>query len=107
MKTFLVVGMFGLLLLASLAAIAQPRPDLVKEGERLFQAQGCYGCHMVGRFGTPIGPNLSSIGGKYPQGYLARWLGDPAAQRPNAHMPKLELAPGEVDALAAYLATLQ
>ena len=77
------------------------------EGERLFRVQGCYGCHIVGRMGTPIGPDLSRIGSKYPHAYLARWLSDPEAQRPTAHMPKLELAPQEVEALAAYLATLQ
>lgn len=107
MRTSMILGVIGVVLVSSLAAVAQQRPDIVSEGERLFRAQGCYGCHIVGRFGTPIGPNLSHIGGKYPQTYLARWLSDPEAQRPNAHMPKLELAPDEVQALAAYLASLQ
>lgn len=39
--------------------------------------------------------------------YLVRWLSDPAAQRPNAHMPKLELDPAQVEALAAFLSTLR
>ncbi len=107
MTTSMILGVVGLVLISSLAAIAQQRPDIVSEGERLFRVQGCYGCHVVGRFGTPIGPNLSRIGGKYPQAYLTRWLSDPEAQRPNAHMPKLELAPDEIQALAAYLASLQ
>jgi cbb3-type cytochrome oxidase cytochrome c subunit len=59
----------------------------------------------VGRFGTPIGPDLSRVGFKYSKEYLVRWLSDPAAQRPSAHMPKLELDPAEIEALAAYLAT--
>lgn len=76
-------------------------------GERLFVTQGCYGCHTVGKFGTPIGPDLSRVGAKYSRPYLERWLTDPEMQRPSAHMPRLELAPDEVKALAAYLDTLR
>ena len=99
----------ALLALIVLAAGAQPADHaaLVARGQQLFSAQGCYGCHLVGRFGTPIGPDLSHVGGKYPEEYLGRWLRDPATQRPGAHMPKLELDPSEVRALAAWLATLK
>lgn len=104
----------GLLALAALAVVvlaaaAEP-PDqaaLVAHGQRLFSSQGCYGCHLVGRFGTAIGPDLSHVGGRYPEEYLRRWLLDPAKVRPAAHMPKLELEPAEVGALAAWLATLK
>jgi cbb3-type cytochrome oxidase cytochrome c subunit len=82
---------------------AQERPA-VPAGGRLFMTQGCYGCHRIGALGTPIGPDLSRIGAKYTEADLARWLSDPASQKPNAHMPKLELAPGDIAALAAYLA---
>jgi mono/diheme cytochrome c family protein len=96
----------ALLLLAPMVVLAQD-PEPAATGERLFRIQGCYGCHIVGKFGTPIGPNLSHVGGKYSKAYLTRWLSDPESQRPNAHMPKLELDPAQVDALAAYLATLK
>ena len=39
--------------------------------------------------------------------YLTRWLRDPSAQRPSAHMPKLQLTEAEVQALAAYLGSLR
>jgi mono/diheme cytochrome c family protein len=107
MKASMILAISGLVLLSSLVALAQQRTEVVSEGEKLFRVQGCYGCHTVGRFGTPLGPDLSRVGGKYPKDYLTRWLSDPEAQRPNAHMPKLELAPKEVEALAAYLSTLQ
>jgi mono/diheme cytochrome c family protein len=77
----------------------------VTTGARLFMEHGCYGCHRIGALGTPIGPNLSRVGAKYAEGDLVRWLSDPASQKPNAHMPKLELTPAEVTALAAFLAT--
>jgi len=68
---------------------------------------GCHGCHTVGKLGTPIGPDLSHLGSKYPSDYLERWLRDPLAVRPNAHMPQLELAEDQVLALAAYLSSLR
>lgn len=76
----------------------------VTTGARLFMAHGCYGCHRVGALGTPIGPDLSRVGAKYTEGDLVRWLSDPASQKPNAHMPKLELTPADINALAAFLA---
>jgi cytochrome c oxidase subunit II len=88
-------------------AAAQERDALVIRGESTFKAQGCYGCHQVGRSGTPIGPDLSHVGGKYPIAYLTGWLRDPESVRPAAHMPKLELGSADVEALAAYLASLQ
>jgi len=79
----------------------------VEQGQRQFMNNGCYGCHTVGKTGTPIGPDLSKVGAKYSRGYLERWLRDPSAQRPNAHMPTLELSPQQVTDLAAYLSSLR
>lgn len=75
-------------------------------GARLFMVHGCYGCHTVGVMGTPIGPDLSRVGRRYSEAQLAEWLRNPEAQRP-AHMPRIEIAAGEVQALAAYLASLR
>lgn len=97
----------GAALILMLAVVAVGQSGDVTAGERLFKSEGCYGCHLVGRFGTPIGPDLSHVGAKYPKAYLERWLSDPAEQRPTAHMPKLELDRSQVTALAAYLASLQ
>jgi mono/diheme cytochrome c family protein len=88
-------------------AAEEDRRSLVDRGKKLFMAHGCYGCHMVGTAGTPIGPDLSRIGFKYPESYLVRWLRDPSAQKPTAHMPKITLTEAEIRALAAYLASLQ
>lgn len=85
----------------------RPLGDPVETGRRAFFAQGCYGCHTIGALGTPIGPDLSRLGSKYPRDYLERWLRDPAAQRPRAHMPKLELTEEEIGALAAFLSSLR
>ena len=82
-------------------------PPSGSRGEQLFVVQGCYGCHQIGKFGTPIGPDLSRVGAKYEARYLEQWLRDPESVRPTAHMPKLELTAQEIESLAAYLAMLR
>jgi RNA polymerase-binding transcription factor DksA len=94
-------------LLAAPAAAQEPGDGLVGRGREAFAANGCYGCHMVGKAGTPIGPELSHVGARYTPEYLARWLRDPALQRPSSHMPALELSERDVSALAAYLSSLR
>lgn len=96
----------SVVLLASCAQ-AQDGRALVGQGRMVFRDQGCYGCHTAEGMGTPIGPDLSRIGAKRNEANLTRWLRDPAAQRPTAHMPKLQLTEAEVHALAAYLGSLR
>ncbi len=85
-----------------------PHPqDLVARGREVYFAQGCYGCHTLQGSGTPIAPDLSQVGQKYSRAALESWLRDPAKQRPTAHMPKITLDEGEVEALAAFLASLE
>ena len=105
MKTIVVVA---LLLTAAGSALAQsPSASVVERGEAAFKKNGCYGCHIIGKVGTPIGPNLSQVGRTYTPEYLARWLRDPALQRPHAHMPALELTEEDVRTLAEYLGSLR
>ena len=91
---------------AALAVSARAQ-DAAEQGRKYFMDSGCYGCHTVGKMGTPIGPNLSKVGAKYSRSYLERWLRDPSAQRPNAHMPALELSEQQVQDLAAFLSSLR
>ena len=95
------------LLAAAATAWAQSPDAVTARGQSAFKDNGCYGCHMIGKFGTPIGPDLSHVGRKYAPDYLARLLRDPAMQRPSAHMPALELSEADVRALAAYLGSLR
>jgi cytochrome c oxidase subunit 2 len=98
-----------LALVIALVALTVPAcaQDTVDQGKRYFMSNGCYGCHTVGKMGTPIGPDLSRVGSKYSRTYLEGWLRDPSAQRPNAHMPTLELSPQQVTDLAAFLSSLR
>jgi cytochrome c oxidase subunit II len=94
------------LAVAALAASSGAQ-EPIDQGKRYFRDSGCYGCHVVGKTGTPIGPDLSRVGAKYSRAYLERWLRDPAAQRPSAHMPALELSEDQAGALAAFMASLR
>jgi mono/diheme cytochrome c family protein len=96
-----------LAMLVASCAQAQDGGALVGQGRTVFRDQGCYGCHTAEGMGTPIATDLSRIGAKYDEAYLARWLRDPSLQRPSAHMPKIDLSQAEVRALAAYLGSLR
>jgi mono/diheme cytochrome c family protein len=99
--------MLGLaLLLIGAPGVAQESTP-IGQGKKLFTDQGCYGCHTVGKIGTPIGPDLSRVGFKYRESYLYQWLKDPSTQKPTAHMPKIAMAEAEAQALAAFLASLR
>ena len=105
---FTSTALVGLLLLfAACVAVAEEPSGPAATGKRLFTDQGCYGCHTIGKFGTPIATDLSRAGTRYDMGYLMRWLRDPSAQRPTAHMPKLAMSEEDAQALAAYLASLR
>jgi cytochrome c oxidase subunit II len=105
MKYFLWLGIA--VLCSELPVFAQEHGVLVERGQQLFVDQGCYGCHTVGKMGTPIGPDLSHVGSKHPPSYLIGWLRDPSTQKPTAHMPKIELTDDGIRALAAYLSSLR
>jgi cytochrome c oxidase subunit II len=99
-------GLTLALVLAAMTASSVAQ-EPVEAGRKSFMESGCYGCHIVGKVGTPIGPDLSHVGAKYSKDYLQRWLRDPSAQRPSAHMPALELTDEQVRALANYLSSLR
>jgi cytochrome c oxidase subunit II len=94
-------------LLFATPLMAQDRLLLIEQGKKFFFDQGCFGCHTVGKMGTPVGPDLSDVGSKYPPSYLTEWLRDPASQKPTAHMPKIALSEDEIRALTAYLSSLR
>ncbi len=106
-RSALAIAVGALVLAGAAPALGQGNAVRVERGGQWFMDSGCYGCHTVGKLGTPIGPDLSHVGTKYPLDYLERWLRDPTFQRPSAHMPRLELTEAQVRAVAAYLSSLK
>lgn len=96
-----------------------PENDLVARGQEIFESTGtCFACHNVdgtSAKGT-VGPDLTDFGSRTtlaagmlantPEN-LAAWLRDPQGVKPGALMPKLPLSDGDVEALIAFLHSLE
>lgn len=106
-------------------------PTTEEEGARLFQegAEGggfangpaCSSCHVVDATAVEqsdglAGPNLDGFANRQTfagavlentEENLVRWLEDPPAAKPGAKMPDLGLTQEQIDALVAYLQSLE
>jgi cytochrome c oxidase subunit 2 len=87
-------------------------------GEAVFMANTCVNCHAIR--GTTAsgtaGPDLTHVAGRgtLGAGVLANdlpnmraWLADPQHYKPGALMPRVPLSDSDLDALAAYMASLR
>ena len=103
---------------AQLVIPPSPSTGLAAKGAKLFADKTCYNCHTIAGTGAEreIGPDLTYVSTRLTLGAgvlknspknLARWLHDPADFKPGSHMPNLQLAPDEIEALVAYLEGLK
>lgn len=85
---------------------------LVKQGQALFAAKGCVGCHSMYPALPLTGPNLHHIGSRTyvaagslqnTDENLGRWIKDPQGWMRGVLMPNLGLTDDETKALVAYL----
>ncbi|HEY7681386.1 MAG TPA: cytochrome c oxidase subunit II [Gemmatimonadales bacterium] len=85
---------------------------LVRQGQTLFTAKGCGGCHSMYPALPLVGPNLHHVGSRSfvaagtlqnTDENLAKWLRDPQAWKRGVLMPNLGLKDDEIQALVAYL----
>jgi cytochrome c oxidase subunit 2 len=111
------------------AEVAQD--GLAAEGQELFTSRTCIGCHAINGYvatpdsddppvapleGARQGPNLTHFNSRdaFAGGILdtqndddlRAWLANPQAEKPGAQMPNLNLTEQDIDALVAYLRTL-
>ena len=95
-----------------------PTDPLAAEGEDLFLNGQCINCHAVQ--GTDaqsrVGPDLTHFASRdtfagamfdNTTENLRQWLDDPPAMKPGAKMPDYGLTTKEIDALVAYLQSLE
>lgn len=80
---------------------------IVAEGKQIFQEYACYGCHKIAGEGGEVGPDLNGAGSRLRPSYLAAFLQNPQAFIPGSPMKNLDLWEEEVQALAAYLISLE
>jgi cytochrome c oxidase subunit II len=94
-----------------------PTEPLATQGRRNFYALSCVNCHKIES--TPaegvFGPDLTKFATRQTLGSgvaprtpetLRAWLANPASLKPGCYMPDMQLSPQQIDALVAYLETL-
>ncbi len=92
------------LLVFSLLAVGAFAADDRSEGETIFLALGCRGCHRLGENGGSRGPALDGVGTRLAEARLRALL---IRHDPQATMPSFShLTEREREALLAYLRTL-
>ena len=112
-------------------ALMPAEDSLAADGLEIFQNGACIGCHVLDGVNNPdpetltvTAPNLTHFaargvfaGAVLPAGLdptqedwkegLRTWLADPPTEKPGSFMPDLGLTAAEIDALVAYLSTLE
>jgi cytochrome c oxidase subunit 2 len=105
-------------LAAQRRAAPEPEQPRLLQGRQVFLTHSCAGCHTIR--GTPasgtVGPDLTHLAsrpmiaaGALPNdpGTLAAWVADPQSAKPGVGMPPTGLSDEDMQALVAYLETLQ
>ena len=81
-------------------------PELT-EGRRLFETEGCHGCHKLNGVGGSIGPDLTEEGAseRSPQWLEAHFL-SPGQVSPGSAMPNFHFGHEQARALTYYMLSL-
>jgi mono/diheme cytochrome c family protein len=85
------------------AAAGVPGASRLVQGARLFEEQGCIGCHKLRGSGLAIGPDLDRTGLKHSPEWLVDYLKHPGKILPGSNMPAVKLEHGDLEALALFL----
>jgi cytochrome c oxidase subunit 2 len=96
----------------------RPTSTLAQRGEGLFMSMPCAGCHAIRGTSADgkVGPDLTHVADRTTlasvtipndRAHLERWVADPQYYKPGNKMPGFALTKGELDALVAYLESLE
>lgn len=86
---------------AVLGSLGQP------SGEDLVQNLGCQGCHVIKGVGGNLGPNLTTVVDLRGTDFVRQKLLNPTFNNPASAMPKYPISEDQLDAIVAYLESLQ
>jgi cytochrome c oxidase subunit 2 len=103
---------------AQLNTATAPANDEQRTGEQIFLTKACSACHTIrGTTATGTnGPDLTHVADRKTiaagvlettRGSLAAWIADPQTLKPGNNMPMVPLSPDELNAVSAYMASLQ
>lgn len=97
---------------------APPDNELAFEGQQIFLGSACVYCHTIAGTNASgdLGPDLTHLGSRRTLGagilennigHLAGWIVDAQAIKPGNLMPPMDLSGEELQAILAYLETLE
>ena len=100
------------------APASEPDTDLERRGREVFEGQSCVGCHTIRGVAedSQVGPDLTHLATRTEIGAgilpldeenLHAWVTNAQAIKPGAQMPPQELSREQLDALVAYLLSLE
>jgi mono/diheme cytochrome c family protein len=113
-------------ILASVVAVAAsgavltaqaPDPAKVAAGQKVYDTEKCNTCHQIKGVGGKLSTALDTVGTKFSEADIRKWLTTPAAME--AKLPKKppmpmstylkshKLADADIDALTAYMLSLK
>jgi mono/diheme cytochrome c family protein len=81
-------------------------PGTIGAGRNLVQQRACLGCHVIENAGGQVGPTLNGTVGRRGAQYLRQKLADPTFDKATSMMPNFGLTAEEIEAILAYLNTL-
>ncbi len=86
-----------------------PSDDLeaIAQGRQLVTAKACVGCHVVGETGGSLGPSLNGVVEGRGADYVRKKLANPTFDNTASMMPNFGLTEEQIEAMLAYLATLE
>ena len=96
----------GMLMMAMASAAPAAAADKVN-GEKVYKDAKCSVCHKVGTTGGKMGPELTKVGTKRDQAWLAKYLVNPKADNPKNKMPAVKAKGADLDDLITYLLSLK
>lgn len=75
-------------------------------GLNLIKQFACQSCHVIGKEGGQVGPDLNQVTIRRDQNWLMAWLNNPSEIKPGTLMPTFDWKEGQREAVIAYLSNL-
>jgi mono/diheme cytochrome c family protein len=97
-------------ILAALLRMRTSVPPPMSAGDQrvaVVFTRTCLRCHAIDGAGSDKGPDLTGIGTEHDAAWFEQWIIDPTVTKPETDMPSFggKLAPDDIKAIAAWLAT--
>ena len=113
MKRFVIAAVSAVCLFG--ATVSAQDPKLVAAGKKLYDSKECAKCHIIAGKGNKIGP-LDGVASKLAEADIRKWFTNTIdmeaklEKKPKVKMSskskEMKLTPADIDALTAYMLTL-